>query len=81
MSNPGQKKKSIFSRIGEWFIKLPGRIAKGFKNMWHELKKVSWPTRKELLNYTVIVLVFMVFMGIVIGLLDAGATQLINLIS
>ncbi|NMD37510.1 MAG: preprotein translocase subunit SecE [Christensenellaceae bacterium] len=49
--------------------------------MWHELKKVSWPTRKELLNYTVIVLVFMVFMGIVIGLLDAGATQLINLIS
>ena len=81
MANQSKEKKSIFSKIIDWFAKLPGRIAKSFKNMWHELKKVSWPTRKELLNYTLIVLVFMVFMGVVIGLLDAGATQLINLIS
>lgn len=74
-------KKSFFSRLGAWFVNLPKRIGKSFSGMWHELKKVSWPTRKQLLNYTVIVLVFMVFMGIVIGLLDMGSTQLVHLIS
>ena len=73
--------KSFFSRMGAWFVNLPKRIGKAFSGMWHELKKVSWPTRKQLLNYTVLVLIFMLFMGIVIGLLDMGATQLVHLIS
>ncbi len=60
---------------------LPRRIATPFKNMWHELKKVTWPTKKDLINYTCIVLVFMVFMGIVIGLLDMGASKLVAAVS
>lgn len=60
---------------------LPRKIAAPFKNMWHELKKVTWPTRKELINYTCIVLVFMVFMGVVIGLLDMGASKLVTAMS
>ncbi|MDY5729942.1 MAG: preprotein translocase subunit SecE [Eubacteriales bacterium] len=60
---------------------IPGKIVKAFTGMWHELKKVSWPTRKQLLNYTAVVLVFMLFMGIVIGILDTGATQLVTLLS
>ena len=51
--------KSFFSRMGAWFVNLPKRIGKAFSGMWHELKKVSWPTRKQLLNYTVLVLIFM----------------------
>ena len=73
--------KSFFSRMGAWFVNLPKRIGSAFSGMWHERKKVSWPTRKQLLNYTILVLVFMVFMGIVIGLLDMGSTQLVHLIS
>ena len=49
--------------------------------MWHELKQVTWPTKKDLINYTCIVLVFMVFMGVVIGLLDMGASKLVTAIS
>ena len=61
------------------FIKaLPNKIATPFKNMWHELKKVTWPTKKDLINYTCIVLLFMVFMGVVIGLLDMGASRLVT---
>ena len=30
-----------------------------------ELKKVAWPTRPEVLNYTVVVLITLVFMGLV----------------
>jgi preprotein translocase subunit SecE len=48
--------------------------------MWHELKKVTWPSKEKLLHYTAIVLLFMVFMVVVIGLIDLGATQLVNLI-
>ncbi|MCR4885794.1 MAG: preprotein translocase subunit SecE [Clostridiales bacterium] len=48
--------------------------------MWRELKKVTWPTRQDLINYSLIVLAFLVFMGVVIGLLDLGSTALVNLI-
>ncbi len=57
---------------------LPVRIAKRFKNMWYELKKVTWPSKHKLITYSVIVLVFMLFMGIVIGLLDTGASALVR---
>ena len=64
-----------------FFKNLPQKIATPFKNMWHELKKVTWPTKKDLINYTCIVLLFMVFMGVVIGLLDMGASRLVTAIS
>ena len=72
--------ESKLSKILSWFKNLPKRISKPFKNMFYELKKVTWPSKKKLINYSVIVLLFMLFMGIVIGLLDAGAIKLINLL-
>jgi preprotein translocase subunit SecE len=35
-----------------------------------ELRKVAWPTRGEVLNYSVIVLVTVLFMGVLVGVLD-----------
>jgi len=35
-----------------------------------ELKKVSWPTRKELVGSTTIVLVVSILFGIVLGAID-----------
>lgn len=46
------------------------RMALFFRQMVAELRKVIWPTRKELLNYTWVVLVFVVIMGAYIGVLD-----------
>ena len=63
------------------FLKnLPGKIAKPFKNMWYELKKVSWPSKQKLLVCSAAVLVFIVVMGIVVGLLDMGASALVRLL-
>ena len=73
-------KKSWFSRLIGWFKRLPGNIARPFKNMAYELKKVTWPSRKKLVSYSIIVLVFMLFMGVVIGLLDMGASSLVKLL-
>lgn len=56
-------------------------IGRSFKNMFHELKKVTWPTRKELINYSVVVFVFMIVMGVIIGVFDLGAGALIRLIT
>ena len=68
------------SKILAWFKNLPQKISKPFKNMYYELKKVTWPSKHKLISYSIIVLLFMLFMGIVIGLLDMGASALIKLL-
>lgn len=72
-------KAGFFGKLIAFFKNLPRNIARPFKNMWHELRKVTWPTKQDLIQYSLIVLVFLVFMGIVIGLLDLGSTALVNL--
>jgi len=41
-----------------------------------ELRKVIWPTRNALITYTVVCLVFVVFMATVVTLLDVGFAKL-----
>ena len=73
-------KESFGAKFVGFCKRLPGAIARPFKNMWHELRKVTWPSRDKLVNYSTIVVLFIVFMMVVIGLLDLGASQLVNLI-
>ena len=72
--------ESKLSKIISWFKNLPKRISKPFKNMYYELKKVTWPSKEKLITYSIIVLVFMLFMGVVIGLLDMGASALVKML-
>ena len=58
-----QKKENFFVRAG----KSIALYAKATKS---ELKKVSWPTRKQLINNTLIVIACVVAVGIVIFALD-----------
>ncbi len=41
-----------------------------FRETWFELKKVSWPTRVEAVNLTIIVIVATSFLAIALGLMD-----------
>ena len=51
------------------------------KESYNELKhKVSWPTRKELTNSAVIVLIASVIMSLVIGLVDLGFENMMKFI-
>ncbi len=45
-----------------------------------ELKRVSWPTRKELFRYTTVVVITVVIMAIFFGIVDLGISRLIKLI-
>lgn len=74
-------KPNAFQRFTGFFKRLPANIAKPFKNTWRELGKVTWPTRQNLINSTLIVIAFMAFMGVVIGLLDMGSTEVIKMLS
>jgi preprotein translocase subunit SecE len=51
-----------------------------FSESWAELKKVRWPNRKELTNYTLIVLGTIVFVTIYFWVLDIGISAVIEAI-
>ena len=51
----------IFSRLGRFIREIVA-----------ELKKVIWPSRKELLTYTAVVVVFVAIILTIVGLLDLG---------
>ena len=61
------KKPSIFARIGKWL-----------KDMKSELKKVQWPSFKQTMNNTGIVILCVIVVGIFIWLFDAVAGALIE---
>ena len=76
-----EEKQNFFTKLINFFKKLPGAIARPFKNMWHELRKVTWPSRPDVIKYSLIVLVFLVFMGVIIALLDTGSFELVKVIT
>ena len=78
---PAKTSGNFFTKCVNFFKNLGLRIGRAFKDMWHELKKVTWPSRSELINYSLVVLAFMVGMGIIIFAIDAGAGALIKWIT
>jgi preprotein translocase subunit SecE len=61
-------------------VKRPNFIQRYFHETIGELRKVTWPTRKEATNLTLIVLVVVVAMGLFLGGLDYIYTKLFALI-
>ena len=47
------------------------RIRRYFDEVWSELKKVSWPTRDQVRNLTVLVFVISAAVGAYIAIFDA----------
>ncbi len=45
-----------------------------------ELRKVIWPNRKQMVTYTMVVLVFLAFMVTLIGLVDLGVAKLVMMV-
>ena len=61
-----EKKPNIFVRMGR-------RISRWFREMKSELKKVVWPSRKQLVNNTLVALAVMVVCAVVIWGFDQVA--------
>ena len=61
-----EESKGIFGRIGLFYRQV---IA--------ELRKVVWPTRKQLTTYTAVVLVFVGFIIAVVSAIDIALTKIV----
>jgi preprotein translocase subunit SecE len=61
--------------------KRSGGVKKYFRGVVSELKKVTWPTRKELTTTTMVVLVFILIFSVVVGVIDLGLGKLLELIT
>lgn len=57
-----------------------GGIKKLYRGVTNELKKVHWPTRKEITAYTAVVLVAVALVGTGIWLADLGINYIRSLI-
>jgi len=51
-----------------------------FKGAWNELKKVSWPTRNDVLNHTIIVIISVLIATAIVAALDYGLSYLVQYI-
>ena len=63
------KKEASKKKVGNIFKK----IVRFVKDVIVELKKVTWPSRKNMISYTIAVIVFVIIMMGVIYLIDRGA--------
>ncbi|MBP3300863.1 MAG: preprotein translocase subunit SecE [Clostridia bacterium] len=61
---PAAKKPGVFKRIFNFF-----------KGMRSELKKVTWPSFRQVVNNTLVVLVVVIGSGVFIGLVDLLFTK------
>jgi preprotein translocase subunit SecE len=73
-ARPTAKAKAAEKQKGA-FLK---KIKKGILDIRLELKRVTWPTWKELFNYTVTTLVVCAIMGVLIYVLDISLQQLLK---
>jgi preprotein translocase subunit SecE len=59
---------------------MVGKVRKFFSEVVVELKKVSWSTRKDLLDATWIVIVSSVLLGVFIGTTDFALSRVLGII-
>lgn len=60
--------------------KRPNAIQRFYRETMGELRKVTWPTRKEAINLTIVVLIVTFSMSAFLGLLDLIFGQIFRLI-
>ncbi len=76
MSKTPVKRNSRLQRLKN----MPQRIAKFFKGMWSEVKKITWLTPKELLRHTGVVFGLVAIMTLIFWAGDSIFGALTSLI-
>ena len=71
MADAKKEGGNIFTRAGQ-------RISKWFREMRSELKKVVWPSRKQVIQNSLIVLLCVLVVGVFIWIFDAVANLLVQ---
>jgi preprotein translocase subunit SecE len=72
----GPEQSAIMKMIDRYF----GTWIQFFREVRFELEKVAWPTRKQTIGSTAVVLVFVFILALFLGVVDMGLSSLIRLI-
>lgn len=72
-NNKNEKKPNIFKRAAK-------KISGFFKGIITEIKKVTWPTKKQVISNTLSVLAFCLIVGAIIWVADLGLSSLMGLL-
>ncbi|MFD0051546.1 preprotein translocase subunit SecE [Actinomycetes bacterium NPDC127524] len=56
------------------------RLTEFFRGVGREMRKVSWPKRKELARYTVVVVTTVAVMAVFFTVVDLGISKLIRFV-
>ena len=54
-------------------------VAKSFRETRSEIKKVTWPNRKELIQHTEVVVTSIILVGAILWVVDLAFGELLNL--
>ncbi len=66
-----QEKENFFRRTAN-------RVSKWFREMRAELKKVAWPSKKQVLQNTLVVIVSVIVVGVCVWIFDAVSSIIVQ---
>jgi preprotein translocase subunit SecE len=69
-----QNRQALISKPLGWF----GSVRQFWRDVALEMKKVSWPTRAEVINTTIITIVVVIFFAAFLWVADIGLSYLIH---
>jgi len=72
-----EQQRKLAKKANKKKRKSPARF---FKDIVSELKKVTWPSAKDLIKYSGAVIAFILVTAIIVGLMDAGLAELFRLV-
>lgn len=75
--NSKKSKKNEAEKPG-FFARMKEKLKKFWKNYKSEMKKITWYTRKQTLNSTLLVLACMIIAAVFVGILDFGFSMAIE---
>lgn len=64
------------NRLGRLLNKRRRFIPRYFIESWHELREVTWPSRREALKLTLAVFLFAIIFGVIVSVTDFGLDKL-----
>lgn len=56
------------------------KLKEHIKGMKAELKKVIWPTKQKIVNYTMVVIVMCILVSLIVWLIDTALHRILSLI-
>jgi preprotein translocase subunit SecE len=72
---------AFLANIGRGIKKSVSGTSGFFRGSVQELKKVRWPNRQEMVNYTMVVVLTVLVLALFFFIIDQGILQLVRLIT